>query len=147
MARPLSVSTSFGSERAQGPCATIRWTMTATPGSRDPDTATSHDGRTFSLTMSPHRVFPVGSLVSLTDDEGLIRLGQVETYQLLPDGQMRAAGRVLGTLDGKGLDNGAMAVFGSASVAEADHEMITAMNNGAAANLDIGSIASNWPRS
>jgi hypothetical protein len=97
--------------------------------------------------MSPHRVFPVGSLVSLTDDEGLIRLGQVETYQLLPDGQMRAAGRVLGTLDGKGLDNGAMAVFGSASVAEADHEMITAMNNGAAANLDIGSIASNWPRS
>jgi len=93
--------------------------------------------------MSPHSVFPIGSLVTLTDDAGLKRLAQVETYHVLPDGQMQAAGRVLGTIDGSGLDNSAMSVFGSATVAEADPEMITAMNNGAGATLDIGSIASN----
>src|SRR5215211_2743568 len=108
--------------------------------SRDADRASSHDGRTFSLAMSPHSVFPIGSLVTLTDDAGLKRLAQVETYHVLPDGQMQAAGRVLGTIDGSGLDNSAMSVFGSATVAEADPEMITAMNNGAGATLDIGSI-------
>jgi hypothetical protein len=43
-------------------------------------------------------VFPIGFLVSLTDDEDVVRLAQVETHQLLPDGQMQAAGRILGAL-------------------------------------------------
>ena len=68
------------------------------------DTATSPEGRTFYVSMSPHRVFPLGSLVSLTDNEGVIRLAQVESHQLMPDGQMQAAGRVLDTLGAKGLN-------------------------------------------
>jgi hypothetical protein len=34
----------------------------------------------------------------------VMRLGQVETLQLLADGQMLAAGRVLGTVEPGGLD-------------------------------------------
>lgn len=92
--------------------------------------------------MSPQRVFPIGSLVSLTDDQGVIRLGQVESHELLPNDQIQAAGRVLGALDGKGLDNTAMSLIGSATVAEPDTEMITSLNNGAAATLEIGAISS-----
>ena len=94
-------------------------------------TATSPDGWTFRLGMSPHRVFPIGSLVSPTDDEDVVRLAQVETHQLLPDGQMQAAGRVLGALGPNGLDDSAMEVFGSATVAEADPKMIDRLNSGA----------------
>src|SRR5215207_3329108 len=104
-------------------------------------TATSPDGRTFRLGMSPHRVFPIGSLVSLTDDEDVVRLAQVETHQLLPDGQMQAAGRMLGALGRDGLDDSAMEVFGSATVAEADPKMIDRLNSGAGATLEIGSMA------
>jgi hypothetical protein len=68
------------------------------------DTARSAEGRTFQVSMSPQRVCPIGSLVSLTDDQGVMRLGQVETLQLLADGQMLAAGRVLGTVEPGGLD-------------------------------------------
>ena len=106
------------------------------------DTARSPEGRTFHVSMSPQRVFPIGSLVSLTDDQGVIRLAQVETVQLLADGQMQAAGRVLGTLNAEGLDTSPMSVFGSAKVAAADREMITQWNLGDEAALDIGSIAS-----
>jgi DNA helicase HerA-like ATPase len=91
--------------------------------------------------MSPHRVFPIGSLISLTDDQGAVRLAQVETHQLLPDGQMQATGRVLGSLDTNGLDDSAMSVLGSATVAEADPEMINSLNSGAEASLEIGSMA------
>jgi uncharacterized protein len=91
--------------------------------------------------MLPHRVFPIGSLVSLTDEEDVVRLAQVETHQLLPDGQMQAAGRVLGALGPNGLDDSAMEVFGSATVAEADPKMIDSMNSGAGASLEIGSMA------
>ena len=104
-------------------------------------TATSADGRTFHLRMSPHQVFPVGSFVSLTDDQGLIRLAQVETHQLLPDGQMQVVGSVLGTLAGKALDKNTLPVFVSATVAEAHAEMITSLNMGLGATLDIGSLA------
>jgi uncharacterized protein len=90
--------------------------------------------------MSPHRVFPIGSLVSLTDDQDVVRLAQVQTHQVLPDGQMQAAGRVLGSLGTNGLDDSAMEVFGSASVAVADPEMINSLNSGAAASLEIGSM-------
>jgi uncharacterized protein len=106
------------------------------------DTATSPEGRTFYVSMAPHRVFPIGSLVSLTDDRGVIRLGQVETLQLTPDGHMEAAGRVLGTFDAKGLDTTARSVFGSAKVAAAGREMITRWNIGAEASLDLGFMAS-----
>ncbi len=92
--------------------------------------------------MSPQRVFPIGSLVSLTDDQGVIRLGQVETHELLQDAEVRAAGRVLGALVTKGLDNTAMSLIGSATVAEADAEMITSLNRGAEATLDIGAMSS-----
>jgi uncharacterized protein len=104
-------------------------------------TATSADGRTFHLRMSPHQVFPVGSFVSLTDDQGLIRLAQVETHQLLPDGQMQVVGSVLGTPAGKALDKNTLPVFVSATVAEAHAEMITSLNMGLGATLDIGSLA------
>lgn len=92
--------------------------------------------------MSPHRVFPIGSIVSLTDDQAVVRLAQVETHQLLPDGQMQAAGRVLGKLGPNGLDDGATSVFGSAAVAEADLQMINSLNSGAGASLEIGSLTS-----
>lgn len=105
------------------------------------ETATSADGRTFYLNMSPRRLFPIGSFVSLTDDEGVISLAQVLTQQRMPDGQLQAAGRVLGTLEGEGLDSSAMSVFGSAFAADADADMITAMNVGAGANLEIGTMA------
>jgi uncharacterized protein len=121
----------------------IRWTMSPVQDLRDAgDTATSPEGRTFYVSMSPHRVFPIGSLVSLTDSEGVIRLAQVESHQLLTDGQIHAAGRVLGTLGAKGLNTSAMSVFGSAKVAAADRAMITSLHLGAEATLDIGSIAS-----
>ena len=77
------------------------------------DTATWPEGRTFYISRSPHRVFPIGSLVSLTDGGGVIWLAQVESHQLLTDGQIRAAGRVLGTLGAKGLNTSAKSVFGS----------------------------------
>ena len=115
------------------------------PAHRVPDAgdrATCPDGRTFFLTMSPHRVFPIGSLVCLTDDQGVIRLGQVETHELLPDDQMQAAGRVLGALDGKGLRNADAPLFGSVAIAEADAAMITRLNEGAEATLDIGVLSS-----
>ena len=104
--------------------------------------ARSPEGRTFQVSMSPHRVFPIGSLVALTDDQGVMRLGQVESHQLLPHGQMQVAGRVLGTLGPGGLDTTAMSIFGSAKVATADREMITSLNLGAEATLDIGCMAS-----
>jgi hypothetical protein len=91
--------------------------------------------------MSPHRVFPIGSLVSLTGDEDVVRLAQVETHQVLPDGQMQAAGRVLGALGPNGLDDSAMEVFGSATVAAADPKKIDSLNSGAGASLEIGSPA------
>jgi DNA helicase HerA-like ATPase len=103
--------------------------------------ATSLDGRTFRLSMSPHRVYPIGSFVSLTDEQDLVRLAQVQTHQVLPDGQMQAAGRVLGSISPSGLDDSAMEVFGSASVAAADPEMINSLNSGAGASLEIGSMA------
>ena len=72
----------------------------------------------------------------------MIRLAQVESHQLLTDGQTQAAGRVLGTLGAKGLNTSARSVFGSAKVAAADREMITSVHVGAEATLDIGSISS-----
>jgi uncharacterized protein len=119
--------------------------MTATVADSTPSTgevATSPDGRTFLLNMSPHQQFAAGSLVSLTDDQGVIRLGQVETRQLLPDGRTQAAGRVLGILNSTGLDDSAMPAFASATVAEADADMITSWNSSAGATLDIGSMSS-----
>ena len=105
------------------------------------DVATSPDGRTFILNMSPHRPFPVGGFVALTDDQGVTRLAQVETRQLLADGGMQAAGRVLGNINAQGLDDSTMTAFGSATVAEADPEMIISLNSGAGATLDIGSMS------
>jgi DNA helicase HerA-like ATPase len=120
--------------------------MTATVASDStPSTgevATSPDGRTFLLNMSPHQHLAAGSCVSLTDDQGVIRLAQVETRQLLPDGRTQAAGRVLGTLNARGLDDGAMTAFASATVGEADADMIRSLNSSAGATLDIGSMAS-----
>ena len=55
---------------------------------------------------------------------------------------MQATGRILGTLDANGLDSNATPVFGSATVAEAKPEMITRLNTGAGATLDIGSMSS-----
>jgi uncharacterized protein len=106
------------------------------------EVATSPDGRTFLLTMSPHRQFAAGSFVSLTDDQGVIRLAQVETRQLLQDGRTQAAGRVLGTLTASGLDDSEMTAFASATVAEANADMIKSLNSGAGATLDIGSMTS-----
>jgi hypothetical protein len=57
---------------------------------------------------------------------------------------MQAAGRMLGVLDAKGLDSNATPVLGSATVADAKPEMITRLNTGAGATLDIGSMS---PRS
>ncbi len=54
---------------------------------------------------------------------------------------MQATGRVLGSLDTSGLDDSAMSVFGSATVTEADPEMINSLNSGAEASLEIGSMA------
>jgi uncharacterized protein len=104
--------------------------------------ATSPEGRTFTLTMSPDGVFPVGCLVSLTDGRGVTRLGQVEAHRLSPTGQLQAAGRVLGSLDAKGLDSSTMRAFESAVVAQAAPELIMSLNTGAKANLDMGSMSS-----
>lgn len=106
------------------------------------EVATTLDARTFSLNMSPQQIFPIGCFVSLTDDQGAIRLAQVESHQLEPGGEMQATGRILGTLDANGLDSNATPVFGSATVAEAKPEMITRLNTGAGATLDIGSMSS-----
>jgi uncharacterized protein len=92
--------------------------------------------------MSPQQIFPIGCFVSLSDDQGVIRLAQVESHQLGPDGQMQATGRMLGTLDANGLDSSTMQVFGLVTVAEAKPEMITTRNTGAGATLDIGSMSS-----
>jgi len=70
--------------------------------------------------------------------QGLIRLGQVETHELLPDDQMQAAGRVLGAVDGKGLGNADVPLFGSVAVTEAEAAMITRLNEGTEATLEIG---------
>jgi hypothetical protein len=78
--------------------------------------------------MSPHQVFPIDTFVSLTDDQGVIRLAQVEAHQLLASGQMQATGSVLGILGGNALDKSTLPVFVSATAAEADAEMITSMN-------------------
>jgi hypothetical protein len=85
---------------------------------------------------------PIGCFVSLTDDQGVIRLAQVESHQLGPDGQMQATGRMLGILDANGLDSSATPALGSATVAAAQPEMITRLNTGAGATLDIGSMSS-----
>ncbi|HEY6813334.1 MAG TPA: DUF87 domain-containing protein [Propionibacteriaceae bacterium] len=55
---------------------------------------------------------------------------------------MQATGRMLGTLDANGLDSGGTPAFGSATVAAAKPEMITRLNTGAGATLDIGSMSS-----
>jgi hypothetical protein len=68
--------------------ATVASDSTSTAG----EVATSPDGRTFLLNMSPHRQFAAGSFVSLTDEQGVIRLAQVETRQLLPDGRTKTLG-------------------------------------------------------
>jgi uncharacterized protein len=106
------------------------------------EAARSLDGRTFKVNVSPHRLLPVGSFVALTDDQGVSHLAQVETHQVLADGGLEAAGRVLGALNAKGLDDSAMTAFASATVAEADAEMISSLNSGAGASLDIGSMSS-----
>jgi len=103
---------------------------------------TSPDGRTFFVTMSSDNVFPIGGLVSLMDASSGIHLGQVDTHQLLPDGQLQAGGRVLGVFGAKGLDSGAIRAFRSADVAPADADLIAKLNTGAGANLDVGEIAS-----
>jgi uncharacterized protein len=118
--------------------ATVASDATSSTG----EVATSPDGRTFLLNMSPHRQFAAGSFVSLTDDQGVVRLAQVETRQLMPDGGTQAAGRVIGTLNARGLDDSAMTAFASATVAEADADMITSLNSSAGATLDIGSMSS-----
>ena len=61
------------------------------------EVATTLDARTFSVNMSPQQIFPIGCIVSLSDDQGVIRLAQVESHQLGQDGQMQATGRMLGT--------------------------------------------------
>ncbi len=67
--------------------------MSPVQDSRDAgDTATSPEGRTFYVSMSPHRVFPIGSLVSLTDNEGVIRLAQVKSHQLLTEARCKRPG-------------------------------------------------------
>jgi uncharacterized protein len=118
--------------------ATVASDATSSTG----EVATSPDGRTFLLNMSPHRQFAAGSFVSLTDDQGVIRLAQIETRQLLPDGGTQAGGRVLGTLNTNGLDDSKMTAFASANVAEADANMIKSLHSGAGATLDIGSMSS-----
>jgi len=92
--------------------------------------------------MSPDHLFPIGSFVSLSEVEGVTRLGLVEAHHVLPGGDMQAAGRVLGVVDAKGLDSTATSTFAAATVAEADPDMVSSLNVGAAATLDIGSIAS-----
>src|SRR5215211_8762481 len=127
----------------KGSCGTIRWTMSPSQPPRGADAATSQDGRTFSFTMSPDHLFPIGSFVSLSEVEGVTRLGLVEAHHVLPGGDMQAAGRVLGVVDAKGLDSTATSTFAAATVAEADPDMVSSLNNGAGATLHIGSIASN----
>src|SRR5215218_1718506 len=117
--------------------------MTAEPELREAGAkGTSPDGRTFFVTMSSDNVFPIGGLVSLMDASSGIHLGQVDTHQLLPDGQLQAGGRLLGVLGAKGLDSGAIRAFRSADVAPADADLIAKLNTGAGANLDVGEIAS-----
>jgi len=99
------------------------------------------DGRTFSVNMSPQQMFPIGCFVSLTDDHGDIRLAQVESHRLVPGGPMQATGRMLGVLDADGLDSNATPVLGSATVTDSKPEMITRLNTGAGATLDIGSMS------
>jgi hypothetical protein len=66
------------------------------------EVATTLDGRTFSVNMSPQQMFPIGCFVSLTDDHGDIRLAQVESHRLVPGGRMQATGRMLRVLDADG---------------------------------------------
>ena len=117
--------------------------MTPTQESQDADNrATSPEGRTFSLPMPPDGILPIGCLISLADARGVTHLGQVDAHQLLPDGQLQAAGRVLGSLDSKGLDNSTMPAFGSAAAAKAEPDLIASLNAGVGANLDVGSMSS-----
>ncbi len=104
--------------------------------------AASPDGQTFTLRMSPDGFLPIGCLISLTDSFGVIHLGQVEAHRLSSDDRLEAAGRVLGTLDAKGLDNSAISAFGSAVAAKTEPEQIASLNSGVEANLDMGSMSS-----
>jgi len=115
---------------------------TASATSSTDELAMSPDGRTFRVTMPPHRLLPIGCFVSLTDDQDVIHLAQVETHEPKTDGRMQTRGRVLGILNAAGLDDGAMAAFASASIAAADPDMIASLNNGSGASLIIGSLAS-----
>ena len=118
--------------------ATIASDSTSSAG----EVGTKLDGRTFSVNMSPQQIFPIGCFVSLTDDQGAIRLAKVENHQQVPGGWMQATGRMLGILDANGLDSSAPPVFGSATVADVNPEMITRLNTGAGASLDIGAVSS-----
>jgi DNA helicase HerA-like ATPase len=106
------------------------------------DEATSPDGRHFRFKVANAHAYPPGRFVSLRDSGGEIRLGQIEQNEVDHQGELIATGRVYATVDQDGRLSNSSTPFTSATVADADSELVKQLNGSLGAVLEVGQLTS-----